>query len=94
MQKSKKWTACNKPLKLYTLELVRLLSVLTEASVVSALLKHVHAMLPFYSALPKSAKHLTRLLIERWSAHEDEGVRVLAFLCLIRLTRLDMGRAR
>ena len=74
---------------MYTLELVRLLSVLSEASVASALLKHVHVMLPFYSALPKSSKQLTRLLVERWSADEDEGVRILAFLCLIRLTRLD-----
>ena len=91
LQKSKKWTACNRPLKSYTLELVRLLSVLSEASVASALLKHVHVMLPFYSALPKSQKQLTRLLVERWSADEDEGVRILAFLCLIRLTRLDQA---
>ena len=80
-----------RPLKLYTLELVRLLSVLSEASVASALLKHVHVMLPFYSALPKSAKQLTKVLVERWSADEDEGVRILAFLCLIRLTRLDQA---
>ena len=56
LQKSKKWTACNRPLKSYTLELVRLLSVLSESSVASALLKHVHVMLPFFSALPKSRK--------------------------------------
>ena len=91
LQKSKKWTACNRPLKSYTTELVRLLSVLSEASVASALLKHVHVMTPFYSALPKSRKQLTRLLVERWSADEDEGVRILAFLCLVRLTRLDMA---
>ena len=80
-----------RPLKSYTLELVRLLSVLSESSVASALMKHVHVMLPFFSALPKSRKQLTRLLVERWSADEDEGVRILAFLCLIRLTRLDQA---
>lgn len=84
LKKSKKWSACNRALKTYTMELVRLLSVLTEASVVSALLKHVHAMLPFFSAVPKSAKNLTKVLVEKWSAADDEGVRILAFLSIIR----------
>ncbi len=84
IKKSKRWSACNRSLKSYTMDLVRLISVLSERSVVTVLLKHVHQLIPFFAALPKSAKHLMKALIDSWSTHEDEGVRILAFLSIMR----------
>ena len=91
MQKSKKWAPANRMLKLYTMSLVNLLGVSTEPSAVGAVLKHVHSMLPFFSALPKSSKHLVQLLVLRWSTEETDSVRILSFLCLMRLTRSTPG---
>ena len=86
LSKSNKWTTVNKPLKMYTLALVRLLSALTEDAVTTVVLKHVHVMLPYFAGLPKSSKQCLTQLVSLWSTR-DESVRVLAFLCLIRLTR-------
>ncbi len=87
LAKSKKWSSLNRSLRCYTLDLTRLLSALAEDDVRGALLKHCHVMLPFFAAMAKSCKHLTAQLVKLWSTGE-ESVRVLAFLCLVRLTRL------
>ncbi len=88
LTKSKKWAPLNRTLKSYTMDLIKLLSVTAEETAVSVLLKHCHAMIPFYAALPKSAKHLVQRLIQLWSSSDTEPVRVLAFLSLLKLTRL------
>ncbi len=87
LAKSKHWSSLNRSLRSYTSDLTRLLSSLTEEAVHCALLKHCHSLLPLFAAQPKAAKHLTARLVQLWSAGE-ESARVLAFLCLVRVTRV------
>jgi nucleolar complex protein 2 len=91
MQKSKKWRPLNHTLKVYTMDLTRLLAIVGDSTALSALLKHVHAMLPCFVGLQKSSKHLLHRLIVLWSTSEDETVRVLAFMSILRLTRSTLA---
>ena len=84
--KSKKWKKVEKQVRIYLLELVTLLSRVNEQSVFSVLLKHVHSMLPYFTAYPKGAKLLLSRLINIWSTG-SETPRILAFMCLVKMTR-------
>jgi len=84
--KSKKWKRVEKQVRIYLLELVTLLSRVNEQSVFSVLLKHVHSMLPYFTAYQKGAKLLMTRLINIWSTG-SETPRILAFMCLVKLTR-------
>ena len=90
-RKSKSWGKLNKYLKMYTMDLTKLLKSGggggEPGSVVSAVLKHVHGLIPYYSVLPKSSKILVRNLMTLWSSHKEESVRVLSFMCILRLAR-------
>jgi nucleolar complex protein 2 len=85
--KAKGWRKLHKHLKIYTQDLVTLMTSLTTGSVLAALLKHVQNMVPYFVAIPKSSKLLTKCLVNLWSSANEETVRVLAFMCLIRMTR-------
>ena len=92
-KKSKAWPKLNKYLKMYTMDLTKLLKSGGSGepgSVISAVLKHVHGLIPYYSVLPKSSKILVKNLVTLWSSHNEESVRVLAFMCLLRLARRAM----
>jgi len=86
---SKNWTKMNKPLKSYTADLVKVTSAIASSeSVLSALLKHIHALIEYFAALPKSAKTLLKTLVGLWSSHKDDKVRVLAYMCILKLGNL------
>jgi nucleolar complex protein 2 len=89
--KSKSWRPLNKWLKSYTGDLAKILSSLSEPSVISALLKHIHGLVAYYTHLPKSCKVLLKTLIRLWSTHTEESVRVLTFMVMIKLTRSSMS---
>ena len=82
VQKAKNWRPLNKWLKRYTGDLCKFLGAVSEASVISALLKHIHGLVLYFAALPKSAKFLSKQLIHLWSTHEEESVRVLALMAV------------
>ena len=84
--KSKKWKRVEKQVRIYLLELVTLLSRVNEQTVFSVLLKHVHSMLPYFIAYQKGAKLLLSRLVNIWST-ASETPRILAFMCLVKLTR-------
>merc|ERR1712223_496916 len=46
---------------------------------------------PYYAALPKSARNLIKTLINLWSTHSEDSVRVLAFMAILRLSRSVMS---
>lgn len=71
---------------LLNLKQFQLLTSLTESSLQSVLLKHIHQLVPFYAAFAKLARVLTKRLVSVWASGEDT-IRVLAFLSLIRLAR-------
>ncbi|XP_015192476.2 nucleolar complex protein 2 homolog isoform X1 [Lepisosteus oculatus] len=87
---SPRWQKAQTDVKMYLAGLVQLLSCLTEASVISAVLKHANQMVPYYLCLPKQCRHFLKQLIKQWSTGE-ETVRVLAFLALNKICRHKQG---
>ena len=91
LAKSKNWKPLNKWLKSYLTDLSKFLNSISEASVVSAVLKHINNLVLYYAALPKNAKTVLKSLITLWSTQAEESVRVLAFMAIIRLVRTSMS---
>nr|CAG4643792.1 EOG090X02MG [Lepidurus arcticus] len=91
-ERSKAWPKVKIHVKSYTVDVIRLLSSLTSASLVLTLLKHVHTLVAYFCCFGKVAKVLCKRLVAIWSGaasmgKDQESARVLAFLCLLRLCR-------
>nr|CAG4651660.1 EOG090X02MG [Triops cancriformis] len=91
-EKSKAWAKVKLQIKSYLVDLIRLLSSLTSASLVLTLVKHIHTLVPYFCCFGKIAKVLCKRLVSIWSGaaslgQGQESARVLAFLCLLRLCR-------
>uniref|UniRef100_A0A665UE36 NOC2-like nucleolar associated transcriptional repressor n=1 Tax=Echeneis naucrates TaxID=173247 RepID=A0A665UE36_ECHNA len=78
---SPKWQKNQIDIKMYLGGVVQLLSCLTEATVISAVLRHANQLVPYYLCLPKQSRHLIK-----WSTGEETS-RVLAFLALNKISR-------
>nr|XP_020470412.1 nucleolar complex protein 2 homolog isoform X2 [Monopterus albus] len=83
---SSKWQRNQIDIKMYLSGVVQLLSCLTEATVVSAVLRHANQLIPYYLCLPKQCRHLIKQLMKQWSTGEETS-RVLAFLALNKICR-------
>lgn len=85
-EKAKNWKKAQRHVKLYILELCKLMARIAEPGVVTVLLKHVHQMIPFFQAFQKGAKQVLGRLVSYWCQGE-ETVRILAFMCIVKLVR-------
>uniref|UniRef100_A0A7N8XLC6 NOC2-like nucleolar associated transcriptional repressor n=1 Tax=Mastacembelus armatus TaxID=205130 RepID=A0A7N8XLC6_9TELE len=83
---SPKWQKNQIDVKTYLSGVVQLLSSLTEATVISAVLRHANQLVPYYLCLPKQCRHLVKQLMKQWSTGEETS-RVLAFLALNKICR-------
>ncbi|KAK9515454.1 hypothetical protein VZT92_026100 [Zoarces viviparus] len=83
---SPKWQKNQIDVKMYLGGVVQLLSCLTEATVISAVLRHANQLVPYYLSLPKQCRHLVKQLMKQWSTGEETS-RVLAFLALNKICR-------
>ncbi|XP_029994926.1 nucleolar complex protein 2 homolog isoform X1 [Sphaeramia orbicularis] len=83
---SPKWQRNQIDIKMYLSGIVQLLSCLTEATVISAVLRHTNQLIPYYLCLPKQCRHLVKQLLKQWSTGEETS-RVLAFLALNKICR-------
>ncbi|XP_029290895.1 nucleolar complex protein 2 homolog isoform X2 [Cottoperca gobio] len=83
---SPKWQKNQVDIKMYLGGVVQLLSCLTEATVISAVLRHANQLTPYYLCLPKQCRHLIKQLMKQWSTGEETS-RVLAFLALNKICR-------
>ncbi|KAM7412096.1 hypothetical protein PAMA_021858 [Pampus argenteus] len=83
---SPRWQKNQIDIKMYLSGVVQLLSCLTEATVISAVLRHANQLVPYYLCLPKQCRHLVKQLMKQWSTGE-ETCRVLAFLALNKICR-------
>jgi len=84
---SKLWTNIKIPLKHYLLDILQLLRVHTDVSVLTILLRHCQALSPYFACFPKISKMLLKRLTRMWCSGE-EHVRVIAFLCIRSLSML------
>ncbi|XP_048034168.1 nucleolar complex protein 2 homolog [Megalobrama amblycephala] len=83
---SPRWQKNQIDIKMYVAGIVKLLSSLSQATVISAVLRHANQMVPYYLCLPKQCRLFLKSLIKHWSTGE-ETVRVLAFLALNKICR-------
>ncbi|XP_060707908.1 nucleolar complex protein 2 homolog [Hemiscyllium ocellatum] len=83
---SPRWPKIRQDVCTYLTGLIQLLSSLTEATVVHAVLQHVLCLVSYYMCFPKQCRLLLKQTIKQWSTGE-EMVRVLAFLILNKICR-------
>uniref|UniRef100_A0A3B5LE03 NOC2-like nucleolar associated transcriptional repressor n=1 Tax=Xiphophorus couchianus TaxID=32473 RepID=A0A3B5LE03_9TELE len=83
---SPRWQRNLSDIKMYLGGVVQLLSCLTETTVITAVLKHVNQLVPYYLCLPKQCRHLLKQLLKQWSTGEETS-RVLSFLALNKICR-------
>lgn len=86
-QKNKRWKSVRGTVKNYCALVLQLTGELAEPNMVNIVLKHAHKLVVCYAAFPKLAKAFMKKTISLWSAGE-ETTRVVAFLCVNKLTRL------
>lgn len=85
-QKCKHFVKIKAPLVAYLNDLLKLLGGVTSENILTVLLKHLHQMSAYVACFGRISKHALKKLITLWSRGE-ETVRVLAFLCILRITR-------
>lgn len=84
--KCKKWNKIKSSLRDYILDLTKLLEHISSTNILTVLLKHFHQITPFLQSFSTIIKPILKRLVSLWSTGE-ETVRVLSFLCILRITR-------
>uniref|UniRef100_A0A182P850 Nucleolar complex protein 2 homolog n=1 Tax=Anopheles epiroticus TaxID=199890 RepID=A0A182P850_9DIPT len=84
----KKVKAC---LKTYLIDLTNLLENVSSSHIMSVLLKHLHQ----FSSILVCYQHITKPILKRligiWSTSEEETIRVLAFMCILKITHAQQS---
>lgn len=85
-QKCKHFVKIKTSLIAYLSDLLTLLGGVTSTNILTVLLKHLHQICTYVACFSRISKKALKKLIVLWSTGE-ETVRVLAFLCILRITR-------
>lgn len=86
IHKAKKFKKIQSLLRMYLLDVVNLLENVTSNNILTVLLKHLHQLASTLPAFPSITKPVLKRLVKLWSGSE-ETIRILAFLCILRITR-------
>lgn len=84
--KCKKWNKIKSSLRCYFTDVTKLLEQMSSANILIVLLKHIHQSIPMIMSFTSLLKPILKRLVNIWSTG-DETVRVLAFLCILRISR-------
>lgn len=84
--KCKKWNKIRTTLRGYIVDMTKLLEHVSSANILIILLKHLHQFVPMIASFTSLTKPILKRLVSLWSTGE-ETVRVLSFLCILRITR-------
>lgn len=84
--KCKKWKKLRTSLHGYFTDLTKLLEHISSSNILVVLLKHLHQISPMIASFSNMTKPILKRLVTLWSTSE-ETVRVLAFLCILKITR-------
>lgn len=87
VHKLKKWKRVRNTMRLYVQDLTKILENITSSNILVILLKHLHQMIPVVIAVSGASKPVLKRLVSLWSTAPEETVRVLSFLCILKLTR-------
>ncbi|XP_069679177.1 nucleolar complex protein 2 [Periplaneta americana] len=85
LNKCKRWTKVKALLKPYFKDLIKFLDNVSSAQIQTVLLKHLHQLTIFVPYFPKQKRLLLKRLVKLWGLGE-ETVRVVAFLCILKIT--------
>lgn len=83
----KKWNKIRNPLRNYLTDLTNLFEHVTSPNIVIALLKHLHQISDMMASFTVLTKPILKRLVVMWSTAGDETIRVLAFLCILKIVR-------
>ncbi|XP_061402569.1 nucleolar complex protein 2 homolog [Musca vetustissima] len=86
LHKTKKWNKVRGCLRYYLTDLIRLVEQVSSPNILSVLLKHLHQMANMVAPFSTLGKTILKRLIVLWSTG-DETIRVVAFLCILKITR-------
>ncbi|KMY91293.1 nucleolar complex protein 2 homolog [Drosophila simulans] len=86
LHKHKKWVKVRGCLRYYLTDLIRLVEQVSSPNILGVLLKHLHQMAGMVVPFSALGKTILKRLVVLWSTG-DETVRVLAFLCILKITR-------
>lgn len=86
LHKHKKWVKVRGCLRYYLTDLIRLVEQVSSSNILNVLLKHLHQMAGMVAPFTALGKTILKRLIVLW-ATGDETVRVLSFLCILKITR-------
>lgn len=85
LHKHKKWVKVRGCLRYYLTDLIRLVEQVSSSNILNVLLKHLHQMAGMVAPFTALGKTILKRLIVLW-ATGDETVRVLSFLCVLKIT--------
>ncbi|KXJ81191.1 hypothetical protein RP20_CCG021215 [Aedes albopictus] len=86
LKKNKKFSKLQSCLRMYFVDLTNLLENVSSNHIMNVLLKHLHQFSSFLVCYSSITKPILKRLIVIWSTSEEESVRVLAFLCILKIT--------
>ncbi|XP_053658945.1 nucleolar complex protein 2 homolog [Anopheles marshallii] len=84
----KKIKAC---LKMYLIDLTNLLANVSSSHIMSVILKHLHQFSPVLVCYQNLTKPILKRLISIWSTADEETIRVLAFMCILKITHAQQS---
>jgi len=84
---SKQWSLVKATVKQYLLDTLQLLRQLSDASMLTVMLRHTQNLCAYFACFPKITRVALKRFIRMWSSGE-EHVRVLAFMCIRKCTLL------
>lgn len=92
LKKNKKFAKIQACLRMYFVDLTNLLENVSSSHIMNVLLKHLHQFSSLLVCYPSITKPILKRLIIIWSTSEEESVRVLAFLCILKITCSQLRR--
>uniref|UniRef100_A0A182RZ18 Uncharacterized protein n=1 Tax=Anopheles funestus TaxID=62324 RepID=A0A182RZ18_ANOFN len=78
-------------LKSYLTDLTNLLDNVASSHIMSVLLKHLHQFSSILVCYKNLTKPILKRLISIWSTAEEETIRVLAFMCILKITNAQQS---
>ncbi|XP_058834019.1 nucleolar complex protein 2 homolog [Topomyia yanbarensis] len=92
LKKNKNFSKVQACLRMYLTDLTNLLENVSSSNIMNVLLKHLHQFSSILVCYPSITKPILKRMIIIWSTSEEESIRVLAFLCIIKITCGQMRR--
>lgn len=90
LKKNKKFLKIRSCLRIYFTDLTNLLENVSSVHIMNVMLKHLHQFSSILVCYPTITKPILKRLIMFWSTAEEQSVRVLAFLCILKITHGQM----